>query len=74
MTASLAGLGMCLSCYQAAVYDGQGLHGSLRFLWTVFVSAGGVVGPVSLSLVPLQQLLWEADVRKQYLVNCLKET
>lgn len=66
---SLAALGVCLSCYQAAVYDGQGLHGSLCFTWTVLdcVSAGGVVGPVSHSLFPLQQLLQElsykADVR-----------
>lgn len=67
---SLAALGVCLSCYQAAVYDGQGLHGSLCFTWTVFdcVSAGGVVGPVSHSLFPLQQLLqdlcYKADFRK----------
>ncbi len=67
---SLAALGVCLSCYQAAVYDGQGLHGSLCFTWTVLdcVSAGGVVGPVSYSLFPLQQLpqelSYKADVRK----------
>lgn len=63
---SPAALGVCLSCYQAAVYDGQGLHGSLCFTWTVLVSAGGVVGPVS--QFPLQQLLqelsYEADMRK----------
>lgn len=46
---SLAALGVCLSFYRAAVYDGLGLHGSLCFMWTVpgCVSAGGVVGPVS---------------------------
>lgn len=37
------------------------LHGSLCFTWAVrdCVSAGGVVGPVSHSLFPLQQLLQE---------------
>lgn len=65
---SLAALGVCLSCYQAAVYDGQGLHGSLCFTWTVFdcVSAGGVVGPVSLSLFSLLQLLQELSYKTDF--------
>lgn len=70
VTRPLAVLGLCLSCYQAAGNGGQGLHGSLCFASTVLdcVSAGGVVGPVSLSLFPLQQLLQgpscKADIRK----------
>lgn len=61
LLSSPAVLGLCLSCYQAAVYDGRGsawlaLLG-LNCPRPQRVSAGGVVGPESLpSLFPLQAI------------------